>query len=237
MPIAWLTWRGLIRLHPVGWALLVVGGAIYMAMPRVLFATHLADQRLPVALAFMLIACIDIDLRQRTVRRALAALFVVLLAVRLAEVQIVWNLLARESTAFLRSVQSVERGARILVVHGDRDAYAARTVSDFELLHAASLATIERSALVSTIFVVPGKHVLQVREPFRRYVNLEDRVPPSVDWLKRAAGQADDKLYWNQWPQHFDYVYVLFTQPGKAPIRTPSILRSRSTGRAFSSIA
>ena len=98
-------------------------------------------------------------------------------------------------------------------MHGDRDAYAARTVSDFELLHAASLATIECSALVSTIFVVPGKHVLQVREPFRRYVNLEDRVPPSVDWLKRAAGQADDKLYWNQWPQHFDYVYVLFTQP------------------------
>jgi len=202
----------------VGWALLVIGGAVYAAMPRVLFATHLADQRLPVALAFMLIACIDIDLRQRMVRHALAALFVVLLAVRLAEVQIVWNLLARESAAFLRSAQSVERGARILVVHGDRDAYAARTVSDFELLHAASLATIERSALVSTIFVVPGKHVLQVREPFRRVVNLEDRVPPSVDWLKRAAAPADetDTLYWNRWPRNFDYVYVLFTRPGGA---------------------
>ena len=216
LAVAWLMWRGLIRLHPMGWALLVIGGAIYLAMPRVLFATHLADQRLPVALAFMLIACIDIDLRQRVVRRALAALLVVLLAVRLAEVQIVWNLLARESTAFLRSVQSIERGGRVLVVHGDRDAYVARTVSDFELLHAASLATIERSALVSTIFVVPGKHVLQVREPFRRFVNLEDRVPPSVAWLESAAGPVDEKLYWSRWPQHFDYVYVLFTQPGGA---------------------
>jgi hypothetical protein len=214
--IAWLMWRGLIRLHPVGWALLAIGGVIYVAMPRVLFATHLADQRLPVALAFMLIACLDIDLRQRMVRHTLAALVVVLLAVRLAEVQIVWDLLARESAAFLRSVQSIERGGRVLVVHGDRDAYAARTVSDFELLHAASLATIERSALVSTTFVVPGKHVLQVREPFRRVVNLEDRVPPSVDWLKRAAGPVDeaDTLYWSQWPRHFDYVYVLFTKPG-----------------------
>jgi len=216
--MAGLVWRRLIHLHPMGWALLLIGGAIYLAMPRVLFATHLADQRLPVAVAFMLVACIDIDLRSRTARRALVAVFVALLAIRLAEVQIVWDLLARESAAFLRSVQSIDRGGRVLVVHGDRDAYVARTVSDFELLHAASLATIERSALVSTNFVVPGKHVLQVREPFRRFVNLEDRVPPSVDWLRPATVPAEgkDKLYWNQWQQHFDYVYVLFTAPGSA---------------------
>ena len=218
LAVAWLAWRGLIHLHPVGWALLVIGGAVYLAMPRVLFATHLADQRLPIALAFMLIACVDIDLRQRAVRRALAAFFVVLLAVRLAEVQTVWDMLARESAAFQRSVQSIERGGRVLVAHDNRDAYVARTVSDFELLHAASLATIERSALVSTNFVVPGKHILQVREPFRRHVNIEDRVPPSVEWLKDETGPADKTatLYWSQWPADFDYLYVLFTQPNGA---------------------
>ena len=216
LAIAWLTWRGLIRLHPVGWALLIVGVVVYAAMPRVLFATHLADQRLPVALALMLIACTDIDLRRRQVRGALATLFVALLAVRLAEVQTAWNTLAPQMAEFLRSARSVERGARVLVAHGDRTAYEVGTVSDFGLLHAASLATIERSALVSTAFVVPGKHVLQAREPFRRIVNLEDRVPPSVEWLQRAAGQADDRLYWSRWPRHFDYVYVLFTQPGSA---------------------
>jgi hypothetical protein len=152
------------------------------------------------------------------VRRALAAVFFVLFAVRLVEVQTVWDSLAHESAAFLRSVQSIERGGRVLVAHGDREAYVARTVSDFELLHAASLATIERSALVSTIFAVPGKHVLQVGEPFRRFVNLEDYVPPSVEWLPGAAEPAarNATLYWSQWPQHFDYVYVLFTDPGGA---------------------
>ena len=214
--IAWLAWRGLIHLHPVGWALLMIGAAVYVAMPRVLFATHLADQRLPVALALMLIACTDIDLRQRQVRYALAALFVVLFAVRLGEVQTAWNTLAPQTAEFLHSARSIERGARVLVSHGDRSAYEVGTVSDFGLLHAASLATIERSALVSTAFVVPGKHVLQVREPFRRFVNLEDRVPPSVDWLTRATGDADPTLYWSQWPQHFDYLYVLFTKPGSA---------------------
>jgi hypothetical protein len=216
--IAWLAWRGLIHLHPMGWILLVMGGLVYLAMPRVLFATHLADQRLPVALAFMLIACVAIDLRRLRVRQALAALFVTLLAVRLAEVQLAWQALAPQTAQFLRSARSLERGARVLVAHGDRTAYEIGTVSDFGLLHAASLATIERSALVSTAFVVPGKHVLQVREPFRDRVNLEDRVPPSSAWLGRAidAAEAPEGLYWNRWPEHFDNLYVLFTRPGSA---------------------
>jgi hypothetical protein len=220
LAIVVLIWRGLIRLHPVGWVLLLIGAVVYLVLPRTLFATHLADQRLPAALVFMLIACIDLDLRERAVRWGLAALFVVLLAVRLGEVQMSWNSLAPQTAEFLRSARLVERGARVLVVHADRDAYAGdlNVVSDFGLLHAASLATIERSAMVSTAFVVTGKHVLQVRAPFRRLVNREDRVPPPVGELKRKAGPVDqtDQFYWSQWQRNFDYVYVLFTKRGAA---------------------
>jgi hypothetical protein len=220
LTVAVLIWRGLIHLHPVGWTLLVLGGVVYLALPRTLFATHLADQRLPAALVFMLIACIDLDLRERAVRWGLAALFIVLLAVRFAEVQTAWNTLSRQTAEFLASARSIERGARVLVVHADRNDYSAdpAVVSDFGLLHAASLATIERSALVSTAFVVTGKHVLQVRAPFRRLVNREDRVPPPVGELKRTAGPVDqtDRIYWSQWQRNFDYVYVLFTKPGAA---------------------
>ena len=59
-------WTNRLHFHPVGWALLVVGALVYLAMPRALFAAHLADQRLPVALAFMLAAC----LRRRSARTA-----------------------------------------------------------------------------------------------------------------------------------------------------------------------
>ena len=217
LALIWAMRRRVLRLHPLAGPLLLIGAVVYLAMPRAIFATHLADQRLPVALAFMLIACVDIDLRELQVRRLLAALFAGLLVVRLAEVQIVWNRLSHEIGDFRRSVARIERGSQILVVHADRDAYARETVSDFGLLHAASLATIERSALVSTAFVVSGKHVLQVREPYRRHVSLDDRVPPSADWLALAAGPKDetDKFYWSQWHLHFDYVYVLFTKPGR----------------------
>ena len=231
--LAALHWQ-VIRLHPVGWAILVVGAVVYLAMPRVLFATHLADQRLPIALAFMLIASIDLDLRQRRIRHAAAALFVVLLALRLGEVQISWNVLARDMAAFRQSVMSIDRGSRVLVVHADRASFESGTVSVFGLLHAASLATIERSALVSGNFAVPGKHALQVREPYRRFVNTDDRVPPSVDWLRLAAGPLDEteRFYWSQWHVHFDYVYVLFTRPG-ARNPDPELLTLVSDGWGF----
>lgn len=217
LAIAVAAWLRLLRIHPVGWTILAVSAVVYLAMPRVLFATHLADQRLPVALAFMLIACLDLDLRRRPVKYAAALLLAGLLALRLGEVQTAWNGLADDIAAFRRSAMTLPRGARVLVVHADRAAFEEGTVSVFGLLHAAAYAIIERSALVSTAFVVPGKHVLQPRAPFHRIFNVDDFVPPRAEWLAAAATPADaGKLYWSDWPRNFDYVYVLFTRPGAA---------------------
>jgi hypothetical protein len=204
---------GMLHVHPVGWALLGVGAVIYLALPRVLFAAHLADQRLPIALAFMLVACIRVDLAHRRLRAGLVALVAVLLALRLTEVQIVWNDLSRGPVEALRSVKSIERGARVLVVHGDRS--STGLISDLGLLHIASLATIERSALVSTAFTVEGKHILQVRDAFRPFVDTQDGVPPSLPYFLDAA-TGPGPYYFSDWPQHFDYVFVLFTRTGAA---------------------
>jgi MFS family permease len=200
-----------LHIHPVGWALLGVGAAVYLALPRVLFAAHLADQRLPIALAFMLIACVGVDLRDRRLRAGFLTLLASALALRLGEVQIVWNDLSRGPYEALRSVHMIARGARVLVVHGDRS--STGLISDLGLLHIASLATIERSALVSTAFTVEGKHILQVRDAFRPYVDARDGTPPSLPYfLDAAAGPGP--YYFSDWPHHFDYVFVLFTKPG-----------------------
>ena len=63
--IVWSLRHRLLRFHPVGLMLLAVGGAVYMALPRMMFATYMADQRLPIALAFLLIACLDVEMRHR----------------------------------------------------------------------------------------------------------------------------------------------------------------------------
>jgi hypothetical protein len=165
----------------------------------------------------MLIACLDLNLRSLRVRLAFAVFVIALLGVRVAEVQFAWNRLAPQLEAFRQAVLTIDRGARVLVARGDRDAYnrATNTVSDFGLLHAASLATIERSAFVSTNFAIPGKQILQVRPEFWNSVDHHDRLPPNADWLRRAADPPDesDRLFWSQWPRKFDYVYVVLALP------------------------
>ena len=215
--IALAVWSRALRFHPVGWFLLVIGAVVYVAMPRAVFASHLADQRLPAAVVFMLIACADLDLHRVRVRQAFAAFVVVLLAIRLGEVQLSWDRLARDLAQFRASIESMERAVRVLVVHGDRDAYndESGTISDFGLMHAASRATIERAALVSTNFTVAGKQILHVRPQYRHNVEANDDLPPRAEWLRRAADPPDEseKLFWSQWPRKFDYVYFLFVRP------------------------
>ena len=206
--------RGLLTFNPAGWAILAVGCVAYLALPRALFGAHLADQRLPIAIAFMLLACFDVYLRNRAIRCGFLALVATLLAVRVAEVQLVWNHLDRGTKEFFQSVEKIKRGARVLVVYGDRS--TGKEISDFNLVHAASMAIIERSALVSTEFTVKGKQILHARKEFQKYVETEDWSPPSLPYVLQVAegDKADVSYFWNDWPQHYDYVYILFTTQG-----------------------
>ncbi|MEA2968003.1 MAG: hypothetical protein QOE78_1264, partial [Alphaproteobacteria bacterium] len=153
-----------LQFHPFGWVLLVVGGVTYFVMPRVMFDTYMADQRLPIALAFMIIACAHLDLRDDFVRRGFATVLVLMLAVRAFEVQSVWHEVSRGTTSFRDSVRQIDRGSKVLVAYADPD--NGDNARELWLMHAACLAIIERSALVTTAFTVLGKQVMHVRRNY-----------------------------------------------------------------------
>jgi hypothetical protein len=188
-----------LRFHPFGWVLLAVGGVTYLALPRVLFDTYMADQRLPIALAFMVIAC------------GFATVLVLLLAVRAFEVQSVWRELSRGTASFRDSVRQIERGSKVLVAYADPD--GGDNARELWLTHAACLAIIERSALVTTAFTVLGKQVMHVRRNYRDRVDTEDGTPPSIRQLLSSAELTDwdDPPYWARWTTDYDYLYILFT--------------------------
>src|SRR5215510_11683812 len=180
-------------------------------MPRVIFETYMADQRLPISLAFTVIACAHLNLRHDYVRRGFATVLVLLLAVRVLEVQTVWSDIGVTTASFRDSVRLIERGSKVLVAYADAD--AGDDPKDLGLVHAACIAIIERSALVTTAFTVVGKQILQVREPYRGRVDGEDGTPPSINQLLQVAdgSEESDDSYWSKWTTDYDYVYVLFT--------------------------
>ena len=118
----------------------------------------------------------------------------------------------RDGAQFRSSVKRVKRGAKVLVAYGSRT--SGDDVSDLGLVHAACLAMIERSALVSTAFTVAGKQILAMRPEFLDRVDALDGMPPSIEELVLASDRppayAPD-AYWRLWPTRFDYLYVLFT--------------------------
>jgi len=206
----WAARHRLLQLHPLGWAILGVGTVIYIAMPHMLFDTFMADQRLPIALAFMVIACVHLQMRHRMVRRGFLALLLMLLVVRVIEVDVAWADLSGNTMEFRDSVKRIKRGASVLVAYGDKA--AGDDVSDLGLVHAACLAMIERSALVTTAFTVRGKQVMHVRAEYSDRVDNEDGNPPSIEQLVVAREHPEEVAdkYWRKWQESFDYVYVLF---------------------------
>jgi hypothetical protein len=209
-----------LRFHPFGFMLLAVGTAMYAALPRVAFDTYMADQRLPISLAFMVIGCAHLDLRRLDLRRlglrhvlvrqgAVAVLFLPL-AVRVLEVQTVWAALSPGAALFRESVDLIDRGATVMVAYADPD--GGDDVRNLGLVHAACLAVIERSALVTTVFTVVGKQILHVRADYRDRVDTQDGTPPTIDTVLHVAEQdASGDDYWRRWSTDYDYLYVLFT--------------------------
>lgn len=212
---AWAVRRRLLRVHPLLFSILIVSTLVYIALPRTLFSTYMADQRLPIAIAFMAAACIDIDLRSRRVRRGFLALLTVLLVVRVMEVDVAWSEISPTTLEFRDSVRKIARGSRVLIAYADQTGGDDR--NEFNLVHASCLAILERSALVTDAFTVPGKQIMHVRDAYRGQVDTEDGTPPTVEELGQAleAPQTHDVQtpahYWQDWQDKFDYVYVLFT--------------------------
>jgi hypothetical protein len=211
----WAIHRRALRFHVFGIVLLAVGVVVYLALPRIIFDTYMADQRLPISMAFMVIACMRLDVDRLGLpavpaRWGAVAVLFLLLAVRVLEVQTVWAALTPGIASFRESIELIDRGAKVMVAYADPN--GGDDVRDLGLVHAACLAVIERSALVTTVFTVVGKQILHVRPDYHDRVDTDDGSPPTVESLIRVADREDPHDdYWRRWTTDYDYLYVLFT--------------------------
>jgi hypothetical protein len=229
--IVWSVRRNVLRFHPLVFALIVVGAAVYFSLPRIMFDTYMTDQRVPLGIAFMLFACGDLELRHRLVRQAFLVVLIVMITARLIEIDYNWSQLSDSTSEFRTSVRRIAPGSKIFVAYSDRA--LGEDVRDLGLVHAACIATIERSALVTTVFTVVGKQVLHVRPEYRDYADRRDGTPPAVAQLIQAADRPLPWMpaFWLNWPK-FDYLYVLFTED-EAPNPDPSRLKLIDDGDRF----
>jgi hypothetical protein len=229
--IVWGVRHNVLRFHPLVVTLSLVGAVVYFMLPRIMFDTYMTDQRMPLGVVFMLFACGDLELRRRLVRRASMVILIVLITTRLIEIDYNWSQLSDSTSEFRSSVRRIAPGSKVFVAYADRA--LGEDVRDLGLVHAACIATIERSALVTTLFTVEGKQVLHVRSDYRDYADLRDGTPPSTAQLIVAADRPapNTPQFWLNWTK-FDYLYILFTED-EAPNPDPSRLKLVADGDRF----
>jgi hypothetical protein len=229
--IVWAVRHRILRFHPLVFVLLAVGGAVYFALPRIMFDTYMTDQRVPIGIAFMLFACGDLHLRHRLVRRGFLVVLIVLIAGRLIEIDYNWSQLSDSTSQFRSSVRRIQPGSKVFVAYADRS--LGEDVRDLGLVHAACIAAIEKGALVTTLFTVFGKQVVHAKPEYKDYVDAQDGTPPQTAQLIVAAEHPgpNTPAFWLNWTK-FDYLYVLFTED-EAPNPDPSRLRLVADGDRF----
>lgn len=226
--------RGLVQFHPAGLVVAVVLSLTFLAMPRLAFGSWMADERLVVGIFFMTLGFISVDLRKLENQNAFIAICLVAIAFRVVDISVNWSALSQPLLELRNSVRAMKPGSRLLVAQADEPANGA---VDEALAHAPNLALIERSALTSRLFVVPGKQILHARPDYSAHVDTEDGDTPGISRIIVAAGEEDtpaqDAHYWDRWPEFYDYLIVLGTDPDESVNPAPDLLQLMHNGRGF----
>lgn len=226
--------RGLVRFHPAGVITAAVLSVAFLVMPRMAFGSWMADQRLVVGIFFLTLGFISVDLRKLENHNAFFTICLVAIAFRVVDVSVHWAAISQPLLEMRNSIRIMPQGSRLLVAQADEVVDGAVEAA---LAHAPNLAVIERSALVSRLFVVPGKQILHARADYRGHVDTEDGDTPTVSRLVVAASEegaaSAEAHYWDGWPDFYDYLIVLGTDPDSSANPAPDLLRIVHNGRGF----
>ncbi len=219
--LAWaVRWRA-VSLPAAGWVFLALGGVTFLVVPNSGLGSWGAAARMPTGMVFVLCGMLRWDLPTARARSAFLAVLAALLLFRTATVEAAFLRYDRVVRDVVTSLPLIRPGSRILVAAD----YPGEDMALRAVRQLPSLALIERASLVSIEYSNPFGQILVVRPPYRGKtgettadpVALPDLLhPPPHDIAPRTLDYAPSgRIYWRNWPQDYDYVYVMNRrQPG-----------------------
>ena len=184
----------------LGWAALLLAG-LSLVLPRHIAGGDLVDARLiPVAL---MLGCMAVG--QAQTPRWMLGLAALPFVARLAVTSLAWHASGREMDRMLLALERVPVGARIAgAVAVDKLAWPLDPLE-----HVTSMAAVRRSALINSLFSVPGLHMVRVIGADRNFVDPSHR-------LLLDPGQHPDLRGFAPLRQ-VDYLWYI----GDEPLRNP----------------
>lgn len=199
-----------------GLVLLAFGFAL---APKALLTGGVFDQRLAILFALIFVGSVRWRVEGTALRLGLFTALAVLFLVRLGVVTATWIDHRRDLSDMRAAISEVDRGARILVAQPDRTAGIRQAPARHIAFHHAAqlaslptLAVIEKSAFVSTIYAIPGQQPLRLSGPFRDLGGHGAVLIPTLAELADAVDRpgTDARPEIQSWRQDFDYVLLIY---------------------------
>ena len=215
----WLTGRlRLDRRIAPGVAFLVLA---FVLAPKALWTGGVFDQRFVVLLALILVAGTRLHGTPTRLFKIAPVLLGGLLILRLVALSHAWTEHRVDLAEMRLAIDNVTEGGRVLVVRPDVETAYRLAPKRHRVFHHGvqlqnlpTLAVIEKSAFVSTLYAITGQQPLKLKPPFDRLGGRGHVDLPTLQALKEAlspeAGRSPASLQIRDWPSDFDYVLMLY---------------------------
>jgi hypothetical protein len=209
----WAYRRGIVRLHPAGFYIAALGVLAFLATPVSIMSAWGADLRQPLGYLFILIGFLDWQLALPRARHVFLLVLAGLVLARILFIEYAWSTLEPTNVEMTKSFARITRGSTVLVAESD-NAYG------HWMHYIPCRVMIERSSLCSLAFSDPQQQVLVVNPPFRAMAGGFNDDPPKLRELLNPPRESPEspsgRIYWADWRNTYDYLYLLSTTPGAA---------------------
>lgn len=222
-----------------------------IAMPRMLQGVLGADLRIPLLLAFLLVAASDLAFRSRRQVLIFCVGVGALLLFRVATITAQWQVFAADFREFRAADAVIESGSRVVVIPFDQRQPVDRPRLPYWFV--PCLAVIDRSVFLPHLYTIAtplrftGGRAARLTEPALSSPSRMEWHPQRAEFANADAetiglvrdvnrkleawDQATNPIYWSDWPEQYDYVIDLDFGRNQNPV--PALLTEIRRGSYF----
>lgn len=150
--------------------------ALYLALPFELASGSYVDKRMPIAIALMGLAALDVRIRKGAVSSVLVGLIALCLVVKQGALTILWRSFDPPIDRMLESLNALPAGAIIMQAECEPesgDVMAVYRERQPSMTHLSALATIDGLRFVASTWAIGGQQPIAVKPAYRPYYDLQ----------------------------------------------------------------
>ncbi|HUZ72438.1 MAG TPA: hypothetical protein VMU87_05590 [Stellaceae bacterium] len=211
---------------------LVLLGIAYFALPSKLASGSYVDERMPIAVALLTLAGLDMRVRRSTVSDALVAAIGLTLIVKQTALMVLWRSFDPIIDSIEATLDRLPDGAVVMQAECQPDSndikgvYRERQPS---VTHLPALAAFDDTRFIPSIWAIAGQHSIRVKPAYRPWYDLFWSFPASIcsaagyrSALRQTEGLADQQAAAGRAVPPLYFLLLRPPEPGTlAPEATP----------------